>query len=45
MKVLLIQPPLLYYTSIIKLPNIGLATIAAVLEEAGIDVVILDANE
>jgi anaerobic magnesium-protoporphyrin IX monomethyl ester cyclase len=44
MKVLLIQPPLLYYTKIIKSPNIGLASIAAVLEEAGIDVAVIDAN-
>lgn len=44
MKVLLIQPPLLYYTKIIKSPNIGLASIAAVLEGAGIDVAVIDAN-
>ena len=44
MKVILIQPPLLYYTRVIKLPNIGLATIAAVLEEAGIEVKVIDAN-
>jgi len=44
MKVLLIQPPLLYYTKIIKSPNIGLATIAAVLEEAGVEVQVIDAN-
>jgi hypothetical protein len=44
MKVLLIQPPLLYYTKIIKSPNIGLASIAAVLEEAGVEVKVIDAN-
>jgi len=44
MKVLLIQPPLLYYTRVVKLPNVGLATIAAVLEEAGINVIVIDAN-
>lgn len=44
MKVLLIQPPLLYYTKIIKSPNIGLASIAAVLEEAGIEVQVIEAN-
>ena len=44
MKVLLIQPPLLFYTRIIKSPNIGLASIAGVLEEAGIEVHVIDAN-
>jgi radical SAM superfamily enzyme YgiQ (UPF0313 family) len=44
MKALLIQPPLLYYTKVNKLPNIGLASIAAVLEEAGITVEVIDAN-
>jgi len=44
MRVLLIQPPLLYYTRIIKSPNIGLATIAAVLEEAGVEVQVIEAN-
>ena len=44
MKILLIQPPLLYYTKIIKSPNIGLASIAAVLEEAGVEVKVIDAN-
>lgn len=44
MRVLLIQPPLLHFARFVKLPNIGLASIAAVLEEAGIEVKIIDAN-
>ena len=44
MKVLLIQPPLLFYTRIINSPNIGLASIAGVLEEAGIEVQVIEAN-
>lgn len=43
MKVLLIQPPLLYHVRIVILPNVGLASIAAVLEEAGIEVAVIDA--
>ena len=41
MKIILIQPPILSYSSQIA-PNIGLAFIAAVLEEEGITVEVID---
>jgi radical SAM superfamily enzyme YgiQ (UPF0313 family) len=42
LKILLIQPPLLQYSSQIA-PNLGLASIAAVLEKEGISVKVLEA--
>ena len=42
MKVLLIQPPLISFTTMVA-PNLGLAMIAAVLEQDGCEVRVIDA--
>ena len=42
MKVVLIQPPMLVFSIQIS-PNLGLASIASVLENDGFEVVIIDA--
>ncbi len=42
MKVLLIQPPLISFTTMVA-PNLGLALIAAVLEQDGCEVRVIDA--